>query len=133
MEPLSFHARPWCEAARAALAPLADQEPGGVERVAQDVQAGRWTLWEARRGSSPLGFLVTSIEPGPDGAELFIHYGVGGDPRAPVAGAGLRLAEHLARELGARRLAFWTRRDGLKAIAERAGWAARHVLERELA
>jgi hypothetical protein len=119
-------------AAWAALAPLADAQPGGIAHLAAEIDAGWRTLWAGSINGHAAGWMVTRTETAPDGLEFWISYAIGGDASRPVSPACLAAVESYAAGLGCRRVIFWTRRTGLARIAELAGYSVDLVLQKEL-
>lgn len=119
-------------AAWAALAPLADAQPGGIAHLADEINKGGRTLWAASINGHAAGWMVTRTETAPDGIEFWISYAIGGDASRPIAPACLAAVESYAAGLGCRRVVFWTRRVGLARIAEMAGYSVDLVLQKEV-
>lgn len=132
METLTLSACAWSGAAAAALAPLAEHEPGGLDAWREDVEAARATLWAAELAGEPKGFALTRTAEARDGLEFWIIAASGGVPGAPLTPGALVAFERFAAGLGARRVIFWTRRPGLGRIAAAAGYRMHLVAEKEL-
>jgi hypothetical protein len=122
----------WTSEASFALAPLAGEHPGGVDRVRDDIAAGRATLWAATLGGDAAGWIVTSTPQTAHGLEFFILYAVGGCAGSPLAPAALVALEQHAAALGCVHLTFWTRRPGLARLAELSGYTLSIVAEKRV-
>jgi hypothetical protein len=122
-----------CGVAAAALAPLVQDEPGGLEHLARSIEQDDRTLWRVSIGSTPAGWVVSRVERyTPGGPEFWIVFAAGGDPRAPLAPSVLEALEIYARGLGCARVVFWTRRRGLASLAASRGYSANIVMRKAL-
>lgn len=94
---------------------------------------GLWTAMQISHNGKPVGGMVISTEADNIGRTLVIN-ALGAKPVAGVdmTAAAVQFARSLAKQIGAKRLRFWTIRPGLVRKVENMGFKRAYVMEADI-
>lgn len=126
---LSFVPAKWSDTAARHVA-LIEPDAETLDVVADRCISGAWSVMALFRQNTRVGTIVFDIERHPSGAlHLVVKYAfaMGGGATEQIAG----FAEKLARELGCKKLRFWTSRKAER-LAEKHGFKLFYVMEKDV-